>query len=393
MRIAVTSVVDLERVAHNRLHEFLEVLSEQHEITVFGIQDYWRAKQVQSSLYASGFEKLLARIKIVPYTAKRVSPVLQEALGARNARRLIAEHGPFDVHFDYNTLLSGGAFSKRFAKLGVPTVYDLADDLVAMVRESPQIPKLARPAGGLFAHRALNGNLRRARFVTVINETLATDAGIEPTKTRVLPNGVDTRLFSPDGPDVRARLGLGNAFVLGYVGVLREWVEFDAVLEALRLLRDRKSSTRPIKLLIVGEEGGKQRIVDRARALDIEHDVVFAGTIPYPDVPTYVRAMDVGLIPFNPGKIGANSLPLKLFEYMACGRPVVSTRLPGVQACAGDRATYASTPEEFAIAFGRLAASESDDTTRSNRDWVVGNYGWPSIAAKLDGILRSTRPQ
>ena len=385
MRIAVTSIVDLERTAHNRLHQLLRPLAKRHEVTVFSIQDWWKSAQVDESLYRAGFEDVVESVRVVPFTPRRVSPVLQEALAVRRASRLVRENGPFDVHFDYNTLLSGAAFARVFARLGVPTVYDLADDLVAMVRASPQIPAPARPLAGAVAQRALDRNLKGARRVTVINPQLAHDARVDREKTVVLPNGVDVALFTPEGPSAREALGLEGAFVVGYVGVLREWVDFRPLLEAMARIGRTTPDGRPLRLLVVGKEGDDGRLRRDAEALGVMDQVVLAGTVPYPDVPRHVRAMDAGVIPFSVGKIGANSLPLKLFEYMACGKPVVSTPLAGVQECAADRVLYAADAQGYVDALARLLKDPGagDDARR----WVLDNYSWKGIGVRLERLL------
>lgn len=388
MRIAVTSVIDLERCAHNRLHEFLTVLTKRHDVTVFGIQDYWKGSQVEGTLYAAGFEEMIRRVRVIPYTRRRISPVAQEAIGATRARKLIDSAGEkFDIHFDYNTLLSGRAFAKEFERRGVPTVYDLADDLVAMVEASPQVPRIARSPAAAFAQRALDSNLRRARYVTVINQTLALDAKVSPSKVRTVANGVDTLLFSPKGPIADLKQRLEGSLVLGYVGVLREWVDFDPVLEAMASAKHKSILPRPLKLLIVGEEGGRTRIVERARILGVLDDVYFAGTVPYPEVPSYLRCIDIGLIPFNPGKIGANSLPLKLFEYMSMGKPVISTPLPGVRECARERARYALSGDEYLDAVQEVLRANLPGEAAQNQAWVHAHYSWQAAGEKLERVL------
>ena len=57
----------------------------------------------------------------------------------------------------------------------------------------------------------------------------------------------------------------------------------------------------------------------------IAENVIFTGNIQYLDVPDYISSMDICLLPFDTGMVSQNALPLKLFEYMACPVPVIST--------------------------------------------------------------------
>ena len=67
-----------------------------------------------------------------------------------------------------------------------------------------------------------------------------------------------------------------------------------------------------------------------ARVLGIEDKVIFVGTVPYVEVPRYISIFDAGLIPFKKNEITENAVPLKLFEYLYMGKPVISTKLRGI---------------------------------------------------------------
>ncbi|MGI6078703.1 MAG: glycosyltransferase, partial [Fastidiosipilaceae bacterium] len=83
-----------------------------------------------------------------------------------------------------------------------------------------------------------------------------------------------------------------------------------------------------------------------------------------------------------------NSVPLKLFEYMACEKPVLSTRLPGVKEIAGGRVLYADTAEEYREQIARIMSSDGgSEHLKSNRRFVVDNYDWHSIGQRLEKIL------
>ena len=168
------------------------------------------------------------------------------------------------------------------------------------------------------------------------------------------------------------------------MGVLREWVDFKPVYEALKHFED-------VRLLIVGEEGLLKENIKLAEAYGVAEKVLFTGTVPYASVPEYISAMDCCLIPFNQSKVSQNSVPLKLFEYMACEKPVLSTRLPGVKEIAGGRVLYAETAEEYREQIARIMSSDGgSEHLKSNRRFVVDNYDWKSIGQRLEKILDAT---
>ena len=140
MNILITSIVDLKKSQHNRPHQFIKFLSKKHNITVLSINDWWKGGQDDNlGSYSKDFNELFNRIDYFHLTDKKISPVIQEVF-SRNKVNKIIEESDFDVHLNYSTLVSG-----YFAAKKLKTVYDIADDLGAMIKESPQIPSLQKP--------------------------------------------------------------------------------------------------------------------------------------------------------------------------------------------------------------------------------------------------------
>jgi len=82
-------------------------------------------------------------------------------------------------------------------------------------------------------------------------------------------------------------------------------------------------------------------------------------------------------------------LPLKLFEYMACEKPVISTELPGVKAIAGDKVMYAANHREYKEKIEFLFDDKElrQEMGKSGREFVVENYDWEKIVKKLEEML------
>ncbi|MFX1351901.1 MAG: DUF2341 domain-containing protein, partial [Promethearchaeota archaeon] len=139
----------------------------------------------------------------------------------------------FDVHLCYGALISGLVVGTKMKNAGVGTVYDVADDVPAMIGMSPQIPGAFRPFGVGLARLLLRCNLAVAERVTLTTDALDLPRSVSD-KYVVLPNGVDTDLFRKhDSSGLRKELGFGgDTFVLGYVGVLREWVDLEPAFAA-----------------------------------------------------------------------------------------------------------------------------------------------------------------
>lgn len=374
LKILITSIVDLKKSQHNRPHQFVKHLSTNNEVTVLSINDWWKGSQDNLESYSHEFQEIFDRIDYFYLTDKKVSPILQETLCMEKVNDVIKEG--FDVHLNYNTLVSGYYASKK-----INTIYDLADDLSSMIRSSPQIPKILRPVGGILGDQFLRKNIQMSKSITVTIDTLAKSCNVPSDKCQIIPNGVDASIFK-SLPHAKESLGF-NGFIIGYVGVLREWVDLKPVFLALRNLSSE------IKLLIVGKEGYFEENVKLAKFCGVADRVIFPGMIPYSQVPKYISAMDICIIPFKKGGVSENALPLKLFEYLACGKPVVSSELEGVKKAVGNLVMYAKDSDEYRLIFKKLF---DDDSLRYNmgisgREFIEKNYDWKNICEKLENLL------
>ncbi len=384
MKILISSVVDVNKTPHNRLHQFIKYLSKNNDITVLCINDWWKSKQTDATLYTQNMVNSFGNVEVVYITEKKLSPIIQEVFSFFAIDK-IKNINSFDVHLNYNSLVLGYAVSKKARS----NVYDIADDLPEMIRTSPQIPFFMKSIGAMFGSAMLKANISNCNKITYITDSLKSDYAFPPSKSVHVPNGVDTALFKKYYSDeLKSTFGSDNSFIIGYVGVLREWVDMEPVFGALQKI----SQEINIKMLIVGEEGQlnvNKRLVER---YGISDKVIFAGTVPYVEVPKYISCMDVCLIPFKKDAVSKNSLPLKLFEYMACEKPVISTRLPGVIDSVGERILYASNSDEFYENILYLYKNDSvrRKLGREGREFVKSNYDWSVICSKIEKVLEES---
>jgi len=142
-------------------------------------------------------------------------------------------------------------------------------------------------------------------------------------------------------------------------------------------------------MVVVGKEGQFKENMELAKNYGVYDRVTFTGMVPYSQVPKYISATDICLIPFKRGAISENALPLKLFEYMACEKPVLSTDLPGVRAIAGDKVMYVANYREYKEKIMELYKNDKlrREMGKIGRKFVVENYNWEKIVRKLEDML------
>ncbi|MGH2572288.1 MAG: glycosyltransferase family 4 protein [Actinomycetota bacterium] len=272
----------------------------------------------------------------LPQTARNAYRDLREIARARRYRQA-ALNGPWtsvDLAFVWqrHDIFQWAGFEAA-RKMGVPLVLFM-DTLQVWEAEKWGV---RRPGWGRLVERF--GELpqvRAADLLACVSEEVAAEVesrGIPEAKILVTPCAVDLERFSPDGRSngVRARLGLHDKFVIGWVGSFRRFHGLDILLDAVASVQREVPEAA---LLLVGDGLERPRLEQRARDLGLRN-VVFVGTVSHSEMPQYINAMDVATL-LASGDHEFHYSPLKLREYMACARPVVAARVGQVGRAVAD---------------------------------------------------------
>lgn len=241
-------------------------------------------------------------------------------------RREISDRPP-DLVYLLNTALPGAVLAPWWSvSRRQRFVLDTGDAVYEMARQSGvgggwKLPWLwffeqaaQRRASAVIVRGTRHRELllgRGVRRVEVIRDGFGEQAGVTPVAVA----------------DLRRRLGLDRHFVLGVMGstvmsprlgICYGW----DLLEALAAMPDL-----PVKGLIIGDGDGLPWLRERASALGLEGRVVFAGRIPYPEVPLYLRLMDAAMSTQTNNLPGQVRTTGKLPEYMAAERFILASRV------------------------------------------------------------------
>ncbi len=207
------------------------------------------------------------------------------------------------------------------ARLSQATGLPLALEVNApLIDEAARYRRLVNPQE---AARVEAAQFRAASAIFVVSEVLreyVVERGAAEDRVHVLPNGVDPSRFHPAvrGGRIRRRYGLEGKLVVGFVGTPRPWHDVETLLRALIRLRAEDGRYH---LLLVGKVSAE--LEARLEAMGLAPHVTLTGPVPHEDVPEHIAAMHVAVSPHGAVERFYFS-PLKLFEYMACGVPVVA---------------------------------------------------------------------
>jgi teichuronic acid biosynthesis glycosyltransferase TuaH len=181
-----------------------------------------------------------------------------------------------------------------------------------------------------------------------------------------VPNGVDPEFFAAtDVAPVPADIALPEPIV-GFVGLLSNRIDL-ALLEAI--------AARGRSLLLVGPRQHTFEIERISRLLE-QPNVAWVGPRPYEQLPSYLRAIDVGIVPYTDSAFNRASFPLKTLEYLAAGRPVVSTPLPAIEWLATDLIRVATEPADFADAVDAAIAEGLGPDRVAARRAFAAEHSW-----------------
>ena len=208
----------------------------------------------------------------------------------------------------------------------VTILYDCIDDFAAFsdVSDSSEITK---------AERIL---ALKSSYITAVSKRLCEKLRRINPNCFYVPNGADFIHFNRavELKGSRTELSWNTHHVIGFIGAIREWVNVD-------LLCRLANSHSNYSIMIVGPV--KQGLEKLRQYPNIE----LIGPKPYNVLPKYLACMDVCIIPFKVNRLTLASNPIKIYEYLAAGKPVVSTALPEICENASGLVYIARDEEDF----------------------------------------------
>lgn len=233
--------------------------------------------------------------------------------------------------------------------------------------------------------------LRQADRIVAVSQDCrrrAVEAGAPAERVVVLHNGVDTRRFSPrelDPSGVRRALGVApQARLILFVGTLAYRKGVDLLIRAMpEILKWEPMATA----LIVGDGPERDVYVGLRDSLGLERVVIFCGWIPNTDLVEYENTADVLVVPSRRESFGIAAI-----EAMACGKPVVGTRVGGLGEVIDHEETgllvEPDDPEGLAVAILRILKDDilAERLGTQARCKVEAEYDWARVARRTVGI-------
>lgn len=345
-------------------------------------EEVWRGiRIIRSWLYASphhGFSRT-----VLNNLSFMITGALSALIKGGAFDVLIASAPPFFVHF------AGEALRRT---RGVPLVLEVRDFwpdyLVDMGTLKPE--RLATRA--LFRLEA--NLLRNASRVITVTESFrarAIQKGARAESVEVVANGVDTDQYyaSREAPPVPQLERRGDELIVGYLGNFGVCQQLGDVVEAAAKLQD----DRGVRFVIAGDGPDRAKVAARIREIGGDN-IALLPSIPKEETRSFYNACDVCLVPLAPFPVLEETVPSKLFEIMACERPILASldgeaaaivrqASAGVAVPAGNSAAIAAAVRQF-----RERGSKELATMGANgRRYVLEHFSRAALAERYLKIL------
>ncbi|OGZ02433.1 MAG: hypothetical protein A2430_02050 [Candidatus Liptonbacteria bacterium RIFOXYC1_FULL_36_8] len=221
------------------------------------------------------------------------------------------------------------------------------------------------------------------------------ESGFEEEKIEVFPDGVDLKKFQEvkdESKIIREKFGIkeGEKIVM-YAGSLQKWKGVDVLIKSIfnfRFLISKKEKIK-VKLIIIGNGEERKNLEKLVKELDLESKVIFVGLVEKKKIPSYMKAADVLVLP-NSGKEKISRIytsPLKMFEYMAAGVPIVASDLPSIREVLSEKTAFlfeADDARDLAEKIEMVLENKEGAGERARKALKeVKKYNWEERAGKI----------
>ncbi|MFQ5600035.1 MAG: glycosyltransferase family 4 protein [Candidatus Krumholzibacteriia bacterium] len=262
----------------------------------------------------------LARVRALPLVYE-CAELAYNLWGFWALWRAIRRRRPQLIYERYALFNVSGILASRLWK--IPLVLEVNAPL-AYEKEHYEKLALRRLAYGM--ERWICSHSTRTIVVSTPMREILVSEGVPREHLVIVSNGVNPEeIASALGrADVRARLGLGDKLVLGFVGWFKRWHRLDSVVE---LLASRPQWRQRMHLLLVGDGPEAEPLRRLARELGVEHSITITGPVGRDLIYDHIHAFDVALQPH----VTEYASPMKVFEYLALGKCVVAPDLDNIR--------------------------------------------------------------
>jgi glycosyltransferase involved in cell wall biosynthesis len=193
-----------------------------------------------------------------------------------------------------------------------------------------------------------------------------------------VPNGVDYKHYNQNFPLVNRDIADIERPIIGYIGVIQDRVDLK-LIESLARANPKKS------IVLVGPVWSEQD--DLKKNVDNLENIYFLGYKSYSEAPMYIQQFDIGIIPHRQAEFSASTNPMKMYEYLACGKPVVATKNSGTDNI-DNMIAVANDHDTFNLKLNELLKADNTEQQEARKEFVK-KHSWISAVNKMMELINT----
>lgn len=274
-------------------------------------------------------------------------------------------------------------------KFGIPCILEANNSEVEMRQ---QFSRMTYPR---FGKRMEKWILTKADLIVCVAEITKKTfqaMGLDGTRIQSVPNGANPNVFfpRPKSDALVKKHHLQDKIVVGFIGCFYPWHGLEYMCKCIP---GAVSQQKNLHFLFVGDGDEKPKMQDIIDKNGMQNHVTFTGFVPHSEINDYLSLMDIVVSPHAPWKEFFGS-PIKLFEYMSSGKPVVASAVGQIAEIIRDRENgLLVTPGDIDELVAGVVELSNNEMLRAKlgenaRQSVIDHYSWTAHAEKIAGFIR-----
>lgn len=263
---------------------------------------------------------------------------------------------------------------------GRPWIVKIHDMIPDSSLPAPILEKIFEAACYGFFFRNIGKKADKLWVLTKELRSLLVENGCALDKIAVIPHGVDVKKFSPS---VSKSSFMDKKNIL-YTGSMMPEDGLDYLVRAFSILNKKEE----LNLVLVGDGPQRLKLMQLVKVLDLEHRVTFYRRVPHDLIPNFIKRAYITVGPLRFSPLNNYTIPTKLLEYFACGKPVVCSPVSKDILMNGFNGFVVKeiTPENIAKKFSALLDDEklASKMGRNARQLVVERFDWEKIITQIE---------
>jgi len=240
-----------------------------------------------------------------------------------------------------------------------------------------------------------NSLMKRANHVVTISESMKDaiiDRGINSDSITVVHNAVDSSEFKPRKKNSKLvnKLGIKKDKIIGYISNMSYREGHDILIRGFQLIKDEMPDA---KLLLVGDGRDREKLEKLVSELQLNDSVIFTGNVDHSKIKDYYGVIDLFVVPRRHDYAADLVTPLKPYEAMGLGRPLLVSDRPALKEIVGEDRGFVFKTEDYAdlarVAIGCFNSPEEClKATKNARKWLLDERNWEHNAQIYTDLYR-----